>query len=107
MKYNKPCLQDLKCNLHKPVPLGEGAGVGPPRGSDKMPISDGMTLCELVEAGIKSTYAAVGVVVRLREELSKVTSVPVLVAIDQVSVSFQHFVFFAKGYYFLAAIHWY
>lgn len=78
-------MQGLECNIHDPIPLGEGAGVGPPKGNDNMPISEGMTLCQLVEAGINNTYAAVGVVVRLREELAKVTSVPVLIAIDQVS----------------------
>ncbi|KAL8055882.1 hypothetical protein ABFX02_04G083800 [Erythranthe guttata] len=83
LKYNKSILQCLKCNVHDPIPLGEGAGVGPPKGSDKMQISADSTLCELVEAGISNTHAAVGVVVRLREELSKVTSIPFLIAIDQ------------------------
>ncbi|XP_075519707.1 uncharacterized protein LOC142553380 [Primulina tabacum] len=83
MKYNKSCLQGLKCNTHDPIPLGEGAGVGWTKGSDKMQISKDTTLFELVQAGINNTHAAVGVVVRLREELSKVTSVPVLIAIDQ------------------------
>lgn len=78
----------MKCNIHDPIPLGEGAGVGWPKGSDKLEISDEMTLCQLVEAGINNTHAAVGVVVRLRQELSKVTSVPVLIAIDQVSLVF-------------------
>ncbi|PIN19548.1 hypothetical protein CDL12_07779 [Handroanthus impetiginosus] len=83
LKYNKSCLQGLKCNIHDPIPLGEGAGVGWPKGSDKMPISEETTLYQLVEAGINNTHAAVGVVVRVRQELSKVTSVPVLIAIDQ------------------------
>lgn len=83
MKYNKSYLQGLKCNMHDPIPLGEGAGVGWTKGSDKMQISKDATLFELVQAGINNTHAAVGVVVRLREELSKVTSVPVLIAIDQ------------------------
>lgn len=83
LKYNKSYLQGLACNIHEPIPLGEGAGVGPPKGSNEMLISEGMTLCQLVEAGINNTYATVGVVVRLREELSKVTSIPVLIAIDQ------------------------
>ncbi|PIN19547.1 hypothetical protein CDL12_07778 [Handroanthus impetiginosus] len=48
-----------------------------------MPISEETTLYQLVEAGINNTHAAVGVVVRVRQELSKVTSVPVLIAIDQ------------------------
>lgn len=93
LKYNKSYLQGLACNIHEPIPLGEGAGVGPPKGSNEMLISEGMTLCQLVEAGINNTYAAVGVVVRLREELSKVTSIPVLIAIDQVSVSYQSFIY--------------
>ncbi|EPS62487.1 hypothetical protein M569_12302, partial [Genlisea aurea] len=83
LKYNKPCLQGLKCSILDPVPLGEGAGVGPPRGGDEMEVARGTTLCDIVEAGIRNTHAAVGVVVRLREELSKVSSVPVLFAIDQ------------------------
>lgn len=86
VKYNNSCLQGLQCNILDPIPLGEGAGVGLPKGSDKMEISTGTTLYQLVEAGINNTHAAVGVVVRLRKELSKVTSVPVLIAIDQVSV---------------------
>ncbi|KAK6163802.1 hypothetical protein DH2020_000666 [Rehmannia glutinosa] len=83
LKFNKSCLQGLKCNILDPIPLGEGAGVGRPKSSDKMQISEETTLCQLVEAGLNNTHAAVGVVVRLRKELSKVTSVPVLFAIDQ------------------------
>ncbi|CAA0824945.1 mitochondrial 28S ribosomal protein S29-related [Striga hermonthica] len=83
LKFNKPCLQGLKCNILDPIPLGEGAGVGWPKGRDKMPISEGTTLYELVEAGLNDSHAAVGVVVRLRKELAEVTSVPVLFAIDQ------------------------
>ncbi|KAL3850551.1 hypothetical protein ACJIZ3_012433 [Penstemon smallii] len=83
LKYNKSCLQGLKCNIHDSIPLGEGAGVGLPKGSDKVDVSEGTTLFQLVEAGLTNTHAAVGVVVRLREELSRVTSVPVLIAIDQ------------------------
>lgn len=84
LKYNRPLLQGLKCTMHDPVPLGYGAGVGLPKGSDKIQISEDTSLCQLIEAGINNTHAGVGVVVRLREELSKVTSVPVLYAIDQV-----------------------
>lgn len=83
LKYNKSCLQGLKCNIHDPIPLGEGAGVGWPKGSDKMPVSEETTLYQLVEAGLNNTHAAVGVLVRLRRELSKVTSMPVLIAVDQ------------------------
>ncbi|KAL3652966.1 hypothetical protein CASFOL_002647 [Castilleja foliolosa] len=83
LKFNKPCLQSLYCNMLDPIPLGEGAGVGLPKGSDKMELSDGTTLFQLIQAGLNNTYAAVGVLVRLRMELAKVTSVPVLFAIDQ------------------------
>lgn len=89
-------MQGLKCSIHDPIPLGEGAGVGWPKGSDKMPISEETTLYQLVEAGINNTHAAVGVLVRLRGELSKVTSMPVLIAVDQVRV-FYDFLF--KGDY--------
>lgn len=105
MKFNKPCLQGLKCNILNPIPLGEGAGVGWPKGSDKMPISEGTTLYELVEAGLNNTHAAVGVVVRLRKELAKVTSVPVLLAIDQVSVTMSSFIYLPTWYYFAFEIH--
>ena len=42
------------------------------------------TLYDLVQIGIKQTHAAVGVVLRLRKELSLVKDIPVLFAIDQV-----------------------
>ncbi|GFP93618.1 28S ribosomal protein s29 mitochondrial [Phtheirospermum japonicum] len=83
LKFNKPCLQGLNCSILDPIPLGEGAGVGWPKGSDKMELSEGTTLFQLIQAGLNNTYAAVGVLVRLRMELAKVTSVPVLFAIDQ------------------------
>ncbi|KAH6758597.1 Pentatricopeptide repeat superfamily protein [Perilla frutescens var. frutescens] len=83
LKYNKACLEGITRKIFDPIPLGEGAGVGWQKGRDKMQISEGTTLCQLVEAGLQDTHAAVGVVVRLRKELSKVTSVPVLIAIDQ------------------------
>lgn len=86
MKYNKSCLEGITCKILDPVPLGEGAGVGRLKGRDNLQIPEGTTLCQLVEAGVNDTHAAVGVVVRLRKELSEVTSVPVLIAIDQVSI---------------------
>lgn len=49
-----------------------------------MAMPEGSTLFDLVQTGITHTHAAVGVVVRLREELSLVKDVPVLFAIDQV-----------------------
>ncbi|KAL2508165.1 mitochondrial 28S ribosomal protein S29-related [Forsythia ovata] len=82
-KYNVSLLKKIKCNTLDPIPLGEGAGVGWPKGIDKMPISEDSTLYDLVQAGINNTHASVGVVVRLRKELSDVKDVPVLIAIDQ------------------------
>lgn len=49
-----------------------------------MAMPEGSTLFDLVQTGITQTHAAVGVVVRLRKELSLVKDVPVLFAIDQV-----------------------
>lgn len=53
-----------------------------------MQIPEESTLYDLVQMGIQSTHAAVSVVVRLRQELSLVKDVPVLIAIDQVSPLF-------------------
>lgn len=53
-------------------------------GIDSMAMPEGSTLYDLVDTGIKHTHAAVGVVVRLRKELSLVKDIPVLIAIDQV-----------------------
>lgn len=105
MKYNKSYLQGLKCKILDPIPLGEGAGVGWPKGRDQMQISEETTLYQLVEAGLRDTHAAVGVVVRLRKELSKVTSVPVLFAIDQVRIFIDFSYFLSKGDYFPFEIH--
>ncbi|CAA2972845.1 28S ribosomal S29, mitochondrial [Olea europaea subsp. europaea] len=82
-KYNESLLKKLKCNTLDPIPLGEGAGVGWPKGIDKMQISEDSTLYDLVQAGINNSHAAVGVLVRLRKELSDVKDIPVLIAIDQ------------------------
>lgn len=58
------------------------------KGVDSMPVPEGSTLDDLIQIGIKHTHAAVGVVVRLRKELSLVKDIPVLIAIDQVSIRF-------------------
>lgn len=84
MKYNKDHLQKLPCKIFEPIPLGEGAGVGWMKGADVVQIPEDYTLLDLVQVGINSTHAAVGVVVRLRVELSLVKEMPVLIAIDQV-----------------------
>ena len=49
-----------------------------------MAMSEGSTLYDLALMGIRHTHAAVGVVVRLRKELSLVKDIPVLIAVDQV-----------------------
>lgn len=48
-----------------------------------MPVPENSTLYDLVQIEIKHTHAAVGVVGRLRRELSFVKDIPVLFAIDQ------------------------
>ncbi|CAL8160414.1 unnamed protein product [Prunus armeniaca] len=84
LKFNESRLKQLFCQIFDPIPLGEGAGVGWMKdGIDTMAMPDGSTLYDLVDTGIKHTHAAVGVVVRLRKELSLVKDIPVLIAIDQ------------------------
>ncbi|CAL1373069.1 unnamed protein product [Linum trigynum] len=83
LKYNESQLKQLHCHLFDPIPLGEGAGVGLLKGIDSMPVPEGSSLFDLAQIGIQHSHAAVGVVVRLRKELSLVKDVPVLFAIDQ------------------------
>ncbi|XVF20392.1 hypothetical protein REPUB_Repub11eG0194600 [Reevesia pubescens] len=83
LKYNESRLKQLPCQIFDPIPLGEGAGVGWMKGVESMALPEGTTLYDLVHMGIKYSHAAVGVVVRLRKELSLVKDVPVLIAIDQ------------------------
>ncbi|KAL8225110.1 hypothetical protein R6Q57_017667 [Mikania cordata] len=83
LKYNESYLMKLPCKIFDPIPLGEGAGVGRMKDADSMAMPDGSTLYDLVQTGITTTHASVGVVVRLREELSLVKDIPVLIAVDQ------------------------
>ncbi|CAH9087373.1 unnamed protein product [Cuscuta epithymum] len=83
LKYNERHLKKLPCKIFDPVSLGEGVGVGPPKGDMTMEIPEGQSLFDLVERGISNTHASVGVVDRLRQELSLVKDMPVLIAIDQ------------------------
>ena len=53
-----------------------------------MAIPEGTSLYELVKTGIDQTHAAVGVIVRLRKELTHVKDTPVLIAVDQVRHKF-------------------
>lgn len=84
LKFNEPHLQQLPCQISDPIPLGEGAGVGWMKGVDSMAMPEGSTLYDLIQTGVTHTHAAVGVLVRLRKELSLVKDIPVLLAIDQV-----------------------
>ncbi|MFS7964674.1 putative ribosomal protein S23/S29 [Helianthus anomalus] len=83
VKYNEPYLTKLPCKISDPIPLGVGAGVGRMKDADSMAMPEGSTLYDLVQTGINTTHASVGVVVRLREELSLVKDIPVLIAVDQ------------------------
>ncbi|CAK9164128.1 unnamed protein product [Ilex paraguariensis] len=84
LKHNESRLKELPCQIFDPIPLGEGAGVGWLKDVDSMAMPEGSTLHELVQAGLTSTHASVGVLVRLRKELSLIKDIPVLIAIDQV-----------------------
>ncbi|KAK9092991.1 hypothetical protein Syun_027902 [Stephania yunnanensis] len=59
------------------------------KGVDSMAMPEGSTLYELIQTGITHTHASVGVLVRLRKELSLVKDIPVLIAIDQVTFFMQ------------------
>ncbi|XP_020264510.1 uncharacterized protein LOC109840329 [Asparagus officinalis] len=83
LEFNKSRLQQLPCQISEPIPLGEGAGVGMMKGVDSMAMPEGSMLFELVQTGITYSHASVGVLVRLRKELSLVKDIPVLFAIDQ------------------------
>ncbi|KAK6935663.1 Short-chain dehydrogenase/reductase SDR [Dillenia turbinata] len=83
LKFNEARLQQLPCQIYDPIPLGEGAGVGWMKGVDSMAMPEGSTLYDLVQTGLTYSHAAVGVLVRLRKELSLVKDIPVLIAIDQ------------------------
>ncbi|THG02636.1 hypothetical protein TEA_020747 [Camellia sinensis var. sinensis] len=83
LKYNESLLQQLPCQIYDPIPLGEGIGVGWMKGVDTMAMPEGSTLYDLIQTGLAYTHAAVGVLVRLRKELSLVKDIPLLFAIDQ------------------------
>lgn len=94
LSWNEPRIQQLPCQILEPIPLGEGAGIGWTKGVDSMEMPDGSTLYDLVQMGLTSTHAAVGVVVRLRKELSLVKDIPVLIAVDQVRYIYYAFMMF-------------
>lgn len=84
---NKDLLPTLPIQLFHPLDLGEGPGTGPPKGPNLKSVgAEGgiSTLHDLVEFGIKNGHGAVSTVVRLREELARVKTLPVLIAVDEV-----------------------
>lgn len=87
LKSHSDILDVIPCRVFDPIPLGEGPGIGRISGSQEAPLQDNSTLKDLVQLGIDFPHAAVGVVVRLRKELSLVVEVPVLIAVDEVSWS--------------------
>ncbi|KAL2899347.1 28S ribosomal protein S29 mitochondrial [Bienertia sinuspersici] len=83
LKFNEIVLQKFPCQISDPIPLREDAGVGFMKGADSLAMPKGSTLFDLIQTGVTHTHAAVGVLVRLRKELSLVKDVPMLLAIDQ------------------------
>ncbi|XP_078446609.1 mitochondrial 28S ribosomal protein S29-like protein [Wolffia australiana] len=83
LKFNESHLQNLPLQIQDPIPLGEGAGVRMRKDADSMIMPEDSKLLDLVRIGIEEQHASVGVVVRLRKELSMVKDIPVLFAIDQ------------------------
>ncbi|KAL7588422.1 hypothetical protein Lser_V15G40990 [Lactuca serriola] len=83
LKYNESSLMKLPCKIFDPIPLGEAAVVGRMKDADLIAMSEGSSLYDLVQKRITTTHASVGVVVRLREELSLVKDKPAHFAIDQ------------------------
>ncbi|CAN6467176.1 unnamed protein product [Victoria cruziana] len=83
LKFNEAQMQKLPCQHFEPIPLGEGAGVGMMKGVDSMAMPEGSTLYDLIQTGLTYSQASVGVVVRLRKELSLIKDIPVLIAVDQ------------------------
>ncbi|CAM6020562.1 unnamed protein product [Sphagnum balticum] len=82
LKSHSELLDTLPCHILDPIPLGEGAGVPRARGLQQISLPERATLKHLVEKGLSMSHAGVGAVVRLRQELSLVKEVPVLIAID-------------------------
>lgn len=83
LKSHSDILEVIPCRVVDPIPLGEGPGIGLLSGPQEVPVGEGFTLKDLIQLGLRITHAAVGVVVRLRKELSLVEEVPVLIAVDQ------------------------
>lgn len=71
------------------------------KGVDSMAMPEGSTIYDLIQTGLSYSHAAVGVVVRLRKELSLVKDVPVLIAVDQVRLRTTRFLHLSIMFKFL------
>ncbi|GLJ36734.1 hypothetical protein SUGI_0739590 [Cryptomeria japonica] len=83
LKSHETILKRLPCQIFEPITLGEGPGIGMMKDAEVVAMPKGSSLFDLVQTGLTCSHAAVGVVVRLREELPLVKEVPVLFVIDQ------------------------
>ncbi|CAI5487707.1 unnamed protein product, partial [Closterium sp. Naga37s-1] len=81
-------LSSLPVQLPEPITLGEGPGIGLARGSQVVSPGSDWSLGDLVKYGADHSHAATSVVVRLREELGRVTSVPTMIAVDEFNAWF-------------------
>ncbi|CAI5461183.1 unnamed protein product [Closterium sp. Yama58-4] len=87
-------LSSLPVQLPEPITLGEGPGIGLARGSQVVSPGSDWSLGDLVKYGADHSHAATSVVVRLREELARVTSVPTMIAVDEFNAWFTFSGFF-------------
>ncbi|GJP43816.1 hypothetical protein CLOM_g3228 [Closterium sp. NIES-68] len=87
-------LSSLPVQLPEPITLGEGPGTGLARGSQVVSPGSDWSLGDLVKYGADHSHAATSVVVRLREELDRVSSVPTMIAIDEFNAWFTFAGFF-------------
>ncbi|CAI5504999.1 unnamed protein product, partial [Closterium sp. Naga37s-1] len=87
-------LSSLPVQLPEPITLGEGPGIGLARGSQVVSPGSDWSLGDLVKYGADHSHAATSVVVRLREELGRVTSVPTMIAVDEFNAWFTFAGFF-------------
>ncbi|KAL3517992.1 hypothetical protein ACH5RR_020581 [Cinchona calisaya] len=71
LKYNQTPLQELRCKIIDPIPLGEGAGVGWVKGADTMPVHAFRSMMhkDLMMVGAFSHSISVG---KLRQDLPEV-----------------------------------
>ncbi|KAK6927167.1 Ribosomal protein S23/S29, mitochondrial [Dillenia turbinata] len=82
LKINDTRLQQLPCQIHDPIPLGEGAVVGWMKGVDSMAMPEGSTLYDLVQTGLTCTCSS-WCSGSLKERIVPCENIPVLIAIDQ------------------------